>query len=255
MPRIIRPIGQGVRSAAEKLAVKALHGRVNHAKVDPRITFPCYKPFDDWIDVERLKSLDGYVMERVERHVQARRDDKFHTGPLTITAAAPKVAGSRIIYLSKSKRAFRYTDLNVADLWEPTEASVEFAQLMDFIRTLPFERTARMMIMYDASGSAVAAHRDHGAIRTCHEFVWFRTNKEKPFYMLNHRTGEKKYVESYSAWFDTCNQFHGADASGGLSVSIRVDGTFSDELRKRIPVPAYNAASTASLWACSEDRQ
>src|SRR3712207_8126464 len=37
-------------------------------------------------------------------------------------------------------------------------------------------------------------------------------------YMLDPVTGEKLYVASHSAWFDTVNQFHGADPSGGLSL-------------------------------------
>jgi hypothetical protein len=34
-------------------------------------------------------------------------------------------------------------------------------------------------------------------------------------------------VASHAAWFDTVNQFHGADATGELAWSIRVDGVFS----------------------------
>ena len=54
------------------------------------------------------------------------------------------------------------------------------------------------------------------------------TNLRKPFYMLESTTGEKQYVESYSAWFDTVNQFHGTDAHQGPGFSIRVDGVFTD---------------------------
>jgi hypothetical protein len=68
--------------------------------------------------------------------------------------------------------------------------------------------------------------------------------------MLNHETGEKRYVESYSAWFDTVNQFHGTDPGEGLTFSIRVDGSFTDEFRQRIPTPpAGNRAATSALWA------
>jgi hypothetical protein len=67
--------------------------------------------------------------------------------------------------------------------------------------------------------------------------------------MLNHRTDEKLYVESYSAWFDTVNQFHGTDPGEGITFSIRVDGIFNDEFRRRIPVPVSNRASTPALWA------
>jgi hypothetical protein len=71
--------------------------------------------------------------------------------------------------------------------------------------------------------------------------------------MLNQNTNEKKYVTSYSAWFDSVNQYHGCDPFEGLSFSIRVDGKFTDEFRERIPKPEINAASTPSYWASLED--
>jgi hypothetical protein len=120
---------------------------------------------------------------------------------------------------------------------------------MEFIETLPFKATGRMLIMYDDVSRPVPAHRDHTDTDTCHEFIWFRTNLSKPFYMLDHRTGDKLYVESYSAWFDTVNQFHGTDAGEGLTFSVRVDGVFTDEFRGLIPRPDYNAASAPALWA------
>lgn len=70
--------------------------------------------------------------------------------------------------------------------------------------------------------------------------------------MLNHKTNEKLYIESYSAWFDTVNQYHGSDAREGLTFSIRVDGVFTDEFRAKIPKPETNAASTPSFWAAVE---
>ena len=120
---------------------------------------------------------------------------------------------------------------------------------MEFIETLPFERTGRMLIIYDDKGLEVPAHRDHLETEVCHEFIWFRTNLTKPFYMLNHQTGEKLYVTSYSAWFDTVNQFHGSDPVPGLSFSIRVDGIFNDAFRKQIPKPLANIASTPAVWS------
>ena len=122
--------------------------------------------------------------------------------------------------------------------------------LMDFIATLPFESTGRMLIMYDDVLRQVPPHRDHLETEICHEFIWFRTNLMKPFYMLNPESGEKKYVSSYSAWFDSVNQFHGSDGYDGLSFSIRVDGRFTDEFRDSIPKPQRNAASTPSYWEC-----
>jgi hypothetical protein len=108
-----------------------------------------------------------------------------------------------------------------------------------------------MIIMYDDSGRAVSAHRDHDSQELCHEFLWFRTNLSKPFYMLSPGTGEKSYVGSNTAWFDTVNQYHGADATGGLSFSIRVDGVFTDALRAEIPFPCPNRSAAAAHWAAA----
>lgn len=120
---------------------------------------------------------------------------------------------------------------------------------MDFIATLPFAATARILIIYDPEGRAVTAHRDHDSIQLCHEFIWLRTNRAKPFFVLDPETARKRYIAGHAAWFDTVNQFHGADATGELSWSIRVDGRFTDEFRKMMPDASDNPASRAALWA------
>jgi hypothetical protein len=223
------------------------------AEVDARITYPSYKSFDEFIDVDRLRSLDGYVMQRIKRRLNTREEDvKFYTGPYRLENGAPARPGSRMIYLAYSEKPDNYFDLDKTELWHPTIYANEFALLMDFIGTLPFQSTGRMLIMYDDAPRNVPAHRDHIETEICHEFLWFRTNLKKPFYMLNQKTNEKKYVESHSAWFDSVNQYHGSDATEGLSFSIRVDGKFTDEFRARIPKPEINLASTPSYWAALE---
>lgn len=216
---------------------------------DSRITYPSYKSFDEFIDVERLRSLDGYITQRIRRRLNAQKDYKFYTGPYKLNDSVSDRPGSRMIYLAYSEKPDSYFDLDQTDLWHPTEAANEFALLMNFISTLPFKATGRMLIMYDDAPREVPAHRDHVETDICNEFLWFRTNLKKPFYMLNHETGEKKYVETYSAWFDSVNQFHGSDPCEGLSFSIRVDGIFTDEFREKIPEPEFNLASTPSFWA------
>jgi hypothetical protein len=220
------------------------------AKIAPRITYPCYKSFDEFLDVDRLKSLDAYITERIRQRLKAQTDIQFYTGPFRLKESGPDRPGSRMIYLAQSSRPDSYFDLDRTELWDRTPEAGEFHWLMDFIETLPFKSTGRMLIMYDDVARPVTPHRDHTDAETCHEFIWFRTNMNKPFYMLNHKTDEKRYVESYSAWFDTVNQFHGADAGEGLTFSVRVDGIFTDEFRKLIPKAADNLASTPALWAC-----
>jgi len=211
--------------------------------------YPSYKDLDPFIDVERLRGLDGFVADRLRGRLAAEEDLAFYTGPFLLNAEAPVLPGSRMVELSRSREPDNYYNLDRTDLWERTEEAEEFEPLMDFIDTLPFAATARMIIMYDPNGRAVSAHKDHDSQELCHEFIWFRTNLNKPFYMLDPSTGERLTVAGHAAWFDTVNQFHGADATGELSFSIRVDGVFSDEFRQRIPFPEGNRAAAPSLWA------
>jgi hypothetical protein len=229
--------------------------RLAEIEVDSRIIYPCYKPLDDFIDVERLKALDGYVAEGIRRHIGRRKEDYF-LNLHRLDSSTPETPGSREVWLTRTKPGipYSYLDLDKPELWARTKEADEFSELMDFIETLPFEATGRMLIIYDDAGTDVPAHRDHLHADICHEFVWFRTNLSKPFYVLNHRVGEKLYVESYSAWFDTVNQFHGSDPSEGLSFSIRVDGRFKEEFRRLIPKPAFNPASAPALWALGAKR-
>jgi hypothetical protein len=210
--------------------------------------YPSYVDLDPWIDVDRLRALDDFMTERLMRRVEAPADLAFYTGPFLLSAEAPALPGSRLVSLTAGGNEDYYA-LDRPEQWRPTAEAEAFAPLMDFVATLPFEATGRIIVMYDWDGRAVPAHRDHESKALCHEFVWFRTNFAKPFYMLDPATGEKLYVASHSAWFDTVNQYHGADAASGLSFSIRVDGRFTDAFRRQIPVSADNPASAPSLWA------
>jgi hypothetical protein len=213
--------------------------------------YPSYMNIDPFIDVERLKALDGIITEQLRQRLAPAGDRQFYTGPFLFDANTPDLPGSRMIELARSREPENYYDLDRTEIWEPSAEAAEFAPLMDFIATLPFAATGRMLIMYDPIGRAVSAHKDHDSTDLCHEFIWFRTNLSKPFYMLNPETGERAYVAGHAAWFDTVNQFHGADSSGGLSFSIRVDGLFSEEFRSQIPFPEENRAAAPSVWANS----
>lgn len=218
--------------------------------VDTRIKYPCYKSLDDFIDVEKLKSLDECIAEKLNKRINAQLDYWF-MNTFRLNEDAPEMPGQSVVFLTESVRPFYYYDLDKTELWKQTAAADEFSELMSFIKTLPFKETARIILIYDNVPRSVPAHRDHIETEVCNEFIWFRTNLKKPFYLLNHKTNEKIYVNSHSAWFDTVNQFHGADPCEGLSFSIRVDGQFTDEFKSRIPVPAFNSASAPALWACT----
>src|ERR1043165_7745983 len=92
------------------------------APVDPRISYPCYKSLDEFIDVERLKSLDGYLSERILRHLRAQADALF-MNTFRLENSTPEAPGQRMIELTQSMRSFNYYDLNRPELWHATEAA------------------------------------------------------------------------------------------------------------------------------------
>jgi len=220
--------------------------------VQSNIHYPSYKSFDEFIDIEHLRSLNHYISNKIKRRIQ-QSSDSYFLNEHRLDESSPYAPGAREIWLSRTRAGtpYNYLDLDRPELWEPTPDAAEFTLLMEFVSKLPFKATGRILIIYDEGGREVPAHRDHERVDICNEFIWLRTNLNKPFYLLNERTGNKAYVKSYSAWFDTVNQFHGCDAANGLNFSIRVDGVFTEKFRSRIPKPTYNAASTPSLWACA----
>ena len=253
----MKPLRHSLSSAFYRLTSK--DNRVHHtllsfarpdAEVDPAVRYPSYKSMDELIDVERLRSLDGVVSEQVERCLRSGVGEAFDTGFLKMKPLARRAPGSTVISLSESVREFQYHDVGTPELWKTSKDAERFPELMDFIATLPFQEVARMVIMCDDTGRKVTAHRDHWAPDVLHEFIWFRTSLKKPFYVQDWQSKEKEYITSHSAWFDTVNQYHGADAVEGTSISIRVDGHFTDELRAAIPRPLCNPSSTPSYWAC-----
>ena len=88
-------------------------------EVDPRITYPCYKSFDEFVDVERLKSLNGYITERIKKHIEEQKDDYFLNAHRLETESAEK-PGSREIWLTRIKPgvAYNYLDLYQPELWQ-----------------------------------------------------------------------------------------------------------------------------------------
>ena len=212
--------------------------------------YPSYMPMDEFVDVERLRSLDAHITERVKDHIKQQKDP-FFLNQHRLEPDSLYEPGVREIWLTRTKAGtpYDYLDLDRTELWEFTEAASEFNLLTDFIKTLPFSAFGRILLIYDDGGRTVPAHRDHERSDICHEFIWMRTNTRKPFFTLDPETSEKQYVDGNTAWFDTVNQNHGSDAGTGLTFSIRVDGRFTADLREQIPYSTDNPASTPAIWA------
>lgn len=162
---------------------------------------------------------------------------------------------ARNIELTQQIKDYDYMNLNQSALYQKTAHCRFFPSLMAFIDTLPFKEIGRIILIFDTGTTGSTPHRDHSAQGICHQFIWFRSNFDKQFFVFCPKTRQKKHVSSYSAWFDTVNQYHGETPCNKLSFSIRVDGFFNDALISKIPTPPFNLASTAAYWASVEATQ
>ncbi len=234
---------------AERRIATRVARAVHAAPLDPRVQLPAYKNMDAWVDLDRLRALDGPLTEKL-----ASESD----GTVAFRASFMRrwwhrrTPGARALYLTQSTSKDVYAGVDDHSLWSPSPMADRYPEVMDFVNTLPFRSVGRVVLMFDPRGRAVPPHRDFECVDRRHEFIWCRTNLRKPFYMLDERTGRRRTVRSYTAWFDLVNQLHGVDACGEFVFSLRVDGVFDDALRAQIPAPSINAASTPSLWASLE---
>src|ERR1700712_1275780 len=96
--------------------------------------YPSYVDLDPLIDVAWLRSLDAYIAERLKRRLQTETADlAFYTGPFVLRDEEARLPGSRMVYLSRSLGNGGYYELDDPALWQRSEESREFSELMDFI--------------------------------------------------------------------------------------------------------------------------
>ena len=109
----LQPVRQQLWNMASKRRQKNWIRDVEVAYVDPRITYPSYKSFDEFIDLERLKSLDSYIQQRL---ADRDEDSQFWTGPFTHKGSNNRYPGSRVVELTRRKNEhFDYFELDRPD--------------------------------------------------------------------------------------------------------------------------------------------
>lgn len=124
-----------------------------------------------------------------------------------------------------------------------------FPSLMDYIyKQLPFQSIGRIIIFVSNPGIEGQIHRDIGNnpegrnfSNTClnkhvyedNHFIWMNPGDKKKFFVYDEEADKKHYIKSTSCMFNS-NDFHGSDISNVTTYSIRVDGKFDNEFRRKI---------------------
>jgi hypothetical protein len=74
------------------------------------------------------------------------------------------------------------------------------------------------------------------------EFIHIKTDCDRPFYVIDPTTKDKKYITTRVAWWDE-RDWHGGEPINRPTYTVRVNGRFTDEFKKSIKVEGYDACS------------
>lgn len=117
-------------------------------------------------------------------------------------------------------------------------AKAYFPETIAFVKSLPFERIGRCNVMGLEGGDHGTVHRD-GDPETQgepDEFITFcpgaSASQQKRLY-LRTNGGEHIYAPSRCYWFND-HDYHGVESDTFFRYSIRVDGAFTPDFRRRL---------------------
>lgn len=131
------------------------------------------------------------------------------------------------LYLKQSG-FFSKTEHN--DNW--TEASDKFPLLKQYIETLPFKKIGRVMFFTTYPNAGVTIHRDSiVAEHSDHNINLFFSSGWRPSFIWDEKEKKKVYLEQGArSYFFNNRDYHGVDPEPVFRYTLRIDGTFTDEL-------------------------
>lgn len=112
----------------------------------------------------------------------------------------------------------------------------------DMITNNVFEHIGRVIFFHCEADGIPFEHRDldakngvnnHGPHRN--EFIHIRPNTKKAFYIWDPEHKNKIYLNTRAAWWND-NDWHGGEKIMEQSYSLRIDGKFTDDFRKKLGI-------------------
>lgn len=118
---------------------------------------------------------------------------------------------------------------------EFTEAAKHFPLLIEYVNALPFKQVGRILLFTTYPGSGVAIHRDaHVAEHKDHNINLF-FGPSRPSFIWDEVKKEKHYLDSDArSYFFNNRDYHGVDVESSFRFTVRIDGTFTDELCEKL---------------------
>jgi hypothetical protein len=134
-------------------------------------------------------------------------------------------------YLKKNDFSKKTTDTGG---W--TESSKLFPSVVTYLETLPFKEIGRVLLFTTYPNAGVAIHRDSiVAEHSDHNINLFFDGGWRPSFIWNEKKKEKVYLEKGAkSYFFNNRDYHGVESEPVFRYTLRVDGTFTDEMCKKL---------------------
>lgn len=130
-----------------------------------------------------------------------------------------------------------------------TEEAAYFPETVKWVESMItdgiFEHIGRVIFFHCEADGIPFEHRDLGAHNGVwdenqysphrNEFIHIRPNTKKAFYIWDPDTKNKVYINSKAAWWND-QDWHGGEQIKEQSYSLRIDGKFTDEFRKKLGI-------------------
>lgn len=118
--------------------------------------------------------------------------------------------------------------------WTP--AAAYFPKLLKYIETLPFKEIGRIMFFTTYPKSGVAMHRDSIVTEhKDHNINLFFDGGWRPSFIWDEKTKVKHYLTAGArSYFFNNRDYHGVDPEPVFRYTLRIDGTFTDELCEKL---------------------
>jgi hypothetical protein len=118
------------------------------------------------------------------------------------------------------------------DLGQWTESAKYFPNIVKYLDTLPFKTIGRVLFFTTYPNAGVVTHRDSiVAEHQDHNINLFFSGGERSSFIWDEKKKEKVFLEKGArSYFFNNRDYHGVDPEPVFRYTLRVDGTFTDEL-------------------------
>ena len=117
-----------------------------------------------------------------------------------------------------------------------TEDAKLFPKLISYIKTLPFESIGRILFFTTYPNCGVLIHRDSVVDEhQDHNINLFFSGGNRPSFIWDEKKKEKVYLEKGArSYYFNNRDYHGVDAEPVFRYTLRIDGTFTDDLCEKL---------------------